>query len=309
MPYTVGAEFNNLPQWYKDIVESNLRQSESLRRQEYPVYPGARVAELNPYMSESYKRLGKLGIQNPYLTESAQLMRPSQGTYAQQIEPYMNPFLRHVVEGIGREGTRTFRENILPALEAKFVNLGQHGSSRHRQLSERAARDIQNEIMNRQQQALAHGYSEATGIHNAEKMRNLEAARGLGNLGLSSQQAQMQDINMINAMGVQQQAQKQHELNEKQAEFWRRQMWPHQALAQQTSVLQGTPAPSMGSTHMAYEPPQQVPTVNPLGQIGSMATQLYGLSQLGGQSGQPRLKKGGHLGLSSIRFMKRKKRR
>lgn len=305
MPYNIGAEFTQLPAWYQDIIKSNLQQSEALRRQEYPNYQGVRVAGISPYTEESYKRAKRgVGAYEPYLRESAQLMRPSQQAYGAQVEPYMNPFLRHVIEGIGREGTRTFTENILPALEAKFVNLGQHGSSRHRQLSERAARDIQGEILNRQQQALAHGYSEASQLNQAEKMRNLEAAKGLGNLGLASQQAGAQDINLLNSLGVQQQAQRQQVLNEQQAEFWRRNMWPHQGLAQQTSVLQGIPAPSMGTTHMAYEPPQPVPQVNPLGQIGGLASQLYGLSQQ-----QKKLKKGGHLGLSSVRFMKRKKRK
>lgn len=303
MPYTFSGQYENLPDWYKAIIRNSIEQSESLRQQQYPNYPGPRVATPSNFTAKSYEKARGLGAQERYYDEAARLMRPSSVPYSSQVEPYLNPFMKHVVEALGRQGTRTFNENILPALEAKFVNLGQHGSSRHRGLAERAARDVQEEILRKQQEALAQGYSEASNTNLAEKMRNLEAGRGFGNLGLHAQRGAHEDINMINALGTQQQQQNQHVLNEQQAEFWRRQMWPHQMLSQHQSVISGIPSPSLGTSTMAYTPPQAVPQLNTLGNLGGLATGLYGTLN------QPRLKKGGHLGLSSLMFKKRKKRR
>lgn len=302
MPYGMGIEFNQQPEWYKTIIERFMKDADNVRNSSpYPDYKGERVAHESPFTLNSYDlSRNELGNQNKYFKEAANFIRPSQVPYDQQINKYMNPFLQNVLDSISKEGTRTFKEGILPALEAKFVNLGQHGSSRHRGLSERAARDLQSEIMNRQYQAMARGHSEASTLNQADQMRNLESGRMLGNLGLSAQMGSHQDINLLNALGAQQQSHKQQILNEQQGEFWRRQLWPHQGLQQQSSLMQGIPAPNMGSTFMNYQPPQAVPQVNTMGNLGGMAAHMYGMKQ--------QYKQGGHIGLSRIRFAKRKKR-
>ncbi len=68
--------------------------------------------------------------------------------------------------------------------------------------------------------------------------------------------------------------------------------------------------PSQGITTQAmYSPAPQVPQVNTAGQMGSLASQLYGMGQMGafgphkegGSVKTPRIKKGA-FGLSSLKF-------
>lgn len=296
MPYVFGGSFRDLPDWYKATIENIAKEGESYRKQEYPRYNQPRIAEVSPFTQESYSRVGKqLGAQEPYYENAYQMLRPSHQSYQEQIAPYMNPYMRNVVDTIGSEGARTFKERILPQLEAKFIGLGQHGSSRHREMSERAARDLQNEIMKRQQEALHQGFTTAGALRGQESMRQLESARALGQLGTMSQRGALEDINILNSIGAQQQAQRQQVLNEQQAEYWRRMMWPQQQLAQQASMLHGVPMPSM-QTGMSYEPPRSVPEVNRMGQMGGMASQMYGLGQQ-----QRFFKRGGHVSMFSRR--------
>lgn len=307
MPYVVGGQFEQLPEWYRDILRSFMERTESLRKQEYPEYRAPRVAGVPEYMQKSYELAKGIGKHEPYYARSKELLEPSRLPYGQQLQQYMNPYMENVVERIGKKGRRILQEQIMPTLEAKFVGLGQHGSSRHKDLSLRAARDLEEAILEKQQEALASGFQHATGIHAHENLRNLESARTLGNLGLAAQTSSQQDINLLNSLGAQQQAHRQQELNEQQAEYWRRMMWPHQNLAQQASFLQGIPSPSQGKTTMEYTPPTAIPEVNTLGKIGSLASQLYAAKNM------PQLREGGHLkkmpglktpSLSSLKFRK-----
>lgn len=296
MPYVFGGSFKDLPDWYKATIENIAKEGESLRKQEYPAYRQPRIAEPSPFTTESYQRVAKqLGAQEPYYENAYQMLRPSKQSYHEQIAPYMNPYMRNVVDTLSSEGARTFKERIMPQLEAKFVGLGQHGSSRHRGMSERMARDLQNEIMKRQNEALHQGFTTAGALRGQESLRQLEAARSLGQLGTMAQRSSLEDINLLNSIGAQQQAQRQQVLNEQQAEYWRRMNWPQQQLSQQASMLHGVPMPSM-QTGMSYEPPRAVPELSRMGQMGSMAGQMYGMNQ------QRPFKRGGH-----VRFVPPKK--
>lgn len=304
MPFVMGGQFEHLPPWYQALIKSTMEATEAARKQTYPGSGHATIADITPMIKQSYDQLKQFGGQDKYLKEAAALMRSPPISYADQLEPYMNPYTKNVIKALSEEGGRTFKEQIMPALEAKFVGLGQHGSSRHRGMAERMGRDLQNEILRKQQEAMYQGHSMASQLHHQGQMRNLEMGRGLANIGLAGQKALGEDISLMNAMGSQQQAHRQNELNELQAQHWRQQMWPHQQLAQQASILHGMPIPSMGNTNMAYEPPQAIPQLNRVGNMGGMAAQMYGMNQM-----RRGFKKGGHIGISSLRFVRRKKRK
>jgi hypothetical protein len=150
MPYVVGGQFEQLPEWYRDILRSFIEQTESLRKQAYPEYQGARIAALPDYILKSYDLAKQqFGKYEPYYNQAQTLLTPSTVPYGKQLEQYMSPYIQNVVEGIGKKGKRVLTEQILPTLEAKFVGLGQHGSSRHKDLSLRAARKTTRSISKR----------------------------------------------------------------------------------------------------------------------------------------------------------------
>lgn len=302
MPATFGASFNELPDWYKGAIRSILDQSEALRQRPYPNNIPKSVAAQTPYMDASYNLAKNLNLHEPYLNEAHNRIKP--GNYAAELSQYMNPYQNHVLDRIRSEGERTFNESILPAIESKFVRLGQHGSSRHAKLASQMGRDLQGEILKQQRDALHQGYTNAQGQRGQEKLRELETARLLGNMGINAQRSQLENINVLNSLGLQQQNQRQNELNENNFEFWRREGWPQQQLAQQASMVHGIPFP-MSQTNMSYAPPPLVPSVNNLGQMGSMAGQMYSLGKQGGF-----FKKGGSVkGISSLKFKYKKRKK
>jgi hypothetical protein len=304
MPYVIGSQFEQLPPWYQTILRNFIEQTESLRQQQYPQYQGERIAELPPTLLRSQALAGERGRHEPYYQQAQELLGSTRGVpYRERLAPYLNPYIENVVSNIGKKGQRLLKENILPQLEAQFVRLGQHGSSRHKDLALRAARDLEEAILEKQEAALARGYEQAGQTQQQERLREIEQARSLGQLGSGAQQEQRQQAGLLNLLGGQEQAHRQNVLNEQQAEFWRRQMWPQQNLAQQAATLHGIPQPPGTAYSTGYTPPQAIPTLSPLGQAGGIAAQLYGFGRAGG------FKKGGkikeNIPLSALKFKKK----
>ena len=157
------------------------------------------------------------------------------------VEAYMNPYQQKVIDRIRDEGMRTFNERILPALSGQFTSLGQHGSSRHQQMAERAAREIQNEILARQAQTLHSGYESAANIFNADMMRNLQASDLLGKLGIAQQQAHHKDVEAHHFSGERERSWEKERLEDDYRRKLMRFEHPYRMLEYYSNMVRGMP--------------------------------------------------------------------
>ena len=196
---------------------------------------------MTPDMLRSMELGRQTHLYQPYLNRSKQLTEQASQPFSNfDFERYKNPYQQAVLNKISEEGTRTFKEGIMPELEGRFVRSGAHGSKLHAGLAERAARTLQGDIMQNQQQALSKFYNEAQGMHKADQERALNAGQQMGSLGGLQQLGNLGDIQNLTDQGRMQQAQQQAMLEARYRDFLKQQEAPDIALARQQANMQGT---------------------------------------------------------------------
>lgn len=276
MPFTTQTQFNELPAWMQQPYQDSIAQAQVHAKEKPVKYPRQRLADINPNIARAHQ-IGTDSLNSflPLLKEAESMAKKGQETFPMHAQQYMNPYQQNVIDQIAQEGNRNFTENVLPALEAKFVRLGQHGSSRHANLASRAARDLQSEIMNRQSQAMATGYQQAGQMFNADRAKQLEASGQLANLGSMKQAGLLSDIAMLENQGKYQQQQEQAGLDTGYQDFLRQQEHPMQRLAFLQSMLSGLPTDAF-RTNQAFTQTPATPQMNVLGQMGSLAGNIWG---------------------------------
>jgi hypothetical protein len=214
----------------------------------------------------------------------------------------MSPYTSSVVNEIGRLGTQTLMENVIPGVQDQFVGAGQFGSTRNADILGRAIRDTQTNISGLQSQALQSGYGTAANIYGQAQglgvNANLGAAQaantGAGTLGYTGntnaglqgslanqQQSQLgNDVNQLLNIGGQQQALTQQGYNTAYQQYQNALQYPW------------TQMQNLGQTMSQFTLPQQVTNASsqplPVAQYGASplnyALAAYGASNLSGQN-------------------------
>jgi hypothetical protein len=275
MPVNTIFQEQNIPAWMIPITRGLAERSEAIGSAPYTPYRGQRLVPMN--QREAMEMLAATrslhGEYMGHFNAADQQLGSASQEFPAQYQRYMNPYMNHVVNRIQEEGTRTFGERILPELEGKFLKMGQHGSRRHRDISLRAARDIQAEILGKQREALAHGYGQAHSMFSSDKARAAEVARSRSTIGLARHGLKLADISALEAQFAKQRDERQRGADIAYADFLRQQEYPRERAAHQSALLQGLPMPNTGASHSYDAPPAQV---NTAGQIGNLAGNILG---------------------------------
>jgi hypothetical protein len=301
MPYTSNIQLQQLPPWLESISKSMAERAQGLSQAAYRPYEGRRLAEPNQDIRRAETLGRQEGLYLPYLNAAQ--------PFPQFSQEYMNPYMSAVTDRLRNEGLRTFHEGILPSLESTFVRRGTYGGSMHRRLAERAARDVQQSIADRQQQALASGYQQAAQTFASDRARQLQAARETSQLGQLRQAGQLADIAALESQGERARGLSQQGLDIGYRDYLRQHEYPWSQISNLSGTISGAPHSSQGMQYL-HTPPE--PQWNRAGQIGQLAGQLYGLNRMTGNQG---FKKGGNVtkglemrsGLASITKKKKKR--
>ena len=279
MPFQ--SQYTELPNFAQAQLKDILERSQSYGQSRYERPPESRVEPLTPEILESHRLARTRGESyRPYLQQNEELVRRASRDFPQEIERYMNPYQQRVLDRIAEEGHRNFQEKFLPELESSFVRGGQGGSMRHQEYARRLSRDMQNEILGRQAQALASGYQQSAQIFSADQARRLEAAREMGSLAASTQAGLAGEISLLGEQGRYLQQQRQAEREERFQERMRQINFPWEQLEREAAIFQGTPSPASMSTY--YERPA-VAQMNIPGQAGQLAASILGARLAGGK--------------------------
>lgn len=256
--------------------------------------------------------ISEAGGMNALPGATSYLNNASQNSVA-GIENYMNPYMDQVTNRISELGARNLSENLLPAISDSFIRAGQFGGSRMGEFGARALRDTQDSILAQQAQALQSGYSEALGASSADKARNLQIGSTYGDIYgadasrlLSSGQAlanvagsegvrqqgalqQMADLSQqqqglhtqdaaaLQAIGQEQQAQQQRELDSAYSSWAEQNNYPKTQLDWLQAQLKGTGQYIPTTTTSSGYTTQFAPS--PLSQLASGYFAVRGLTQ------------------------------
>ncbi len=162
MPIISQEQFTALPPNERKYYAEMMAQADAIRQQPNVTYPDQRIADFPQELKTAQEATNEgFGTERDMLDMAANGIGKGVQPFHENYQAYMNPYQQNVIRQISEEGNRNFTEHVLPALEARFLRLGQHGSSKHADLSMRAARDFQRELLGKQQQALASGYQQA----------------------------------------------------------------------------------------------------------------------------------------------------
>lgn len=153
-----------------------------------------------PYYGGALGYLGQstspTGIQmaSPYLQGAS-------GNVA-DVNAYFNPYTDAVVDRIAELGTRNLSDNIMPALEGRYITSGQFRGSGQLTDTMRAVRDTSNDILGQQSAALQSGYNAAQQAKLADLNRYAGLASTAGNLGMGQQNILANAGNALTGMGT-----------------------------------------------------------------------------------------------------------
>lgn len=283
MPIISQQQYNELrPDEQKYYAEMMARANKESNAP-YAPYTEPRMSSMPPEIKNAQDSVrDNLGNENTIFNRAEQSAGKGISPFEQNYQRYMNPYQQAVIQQLSEEGNRNFQENILPALEARFVKLGQHGSSKHADLSLRAARDFQRELLSRQQQALSAGFQQAGQMHNSQQGRELEGASQLANIGTSRQASRLSDAGALENVGRYNQQQQQSIMDAQYQEFLRQQDYTNNRLQGQSAIMSGIP--HNGVNHAYYQTPatpqQSIPS-----SFGNIAGGLLAARMMQGQYG------------------------
>jgi hypothetical protein len=302
---------SQVPQYLSDYLYNLMSGAYSAAQQAYQPYEGPRIAgfttpqtqafDMTSQAAQSYQPqlqaaektaaqaggISTLGAAQPYFSQAGQ-------TLPSTIQQYMNPYQQQVINRMGDEAQRQLTEKILPTIGDQFTRAGQYGSSRQQEIAQRGVRDIASDLEANIGKQLATGYTTAgtqaqadlqrlasmgqaagqlAGTEAQQKAALAGVQAGLGQkeqaLGLSGAAAQ-------EAVGAQQQALNQRNLDLAYQDFLTQTQYPEQQLGFLSNIVRGLP--SGGET--------QAKTATSLGQtygpspLASIATGLSSAASL-----------------------------
>ena len=209
---------------------------------------------MNMAPTAAFSGMGTMGAGADLAAASGTTAAPS------MVNQYMNPYQQNVVDEMARLQGRNIRENVMPALKGAAGAMGQFGSSRQFQATGQTLRDMQQNLLGQQQQALQSGYQNAITNAQADLQRQMQSGQVLGGLGQIQQAAGTQGLQTLGTLGAAEQAQAQKMLD-----------YPMAQAQAYSKLLQGYTIPTTTTEQKAAS---QGYTGSPLAQITGLLAAL-----------------------------------
>ena len=305
---------SQVPQYLSDYLYNLMSGAYAAAQQPYQPYGGPRIAGFTEPQQQAFQATqGAVGAYKPQLTAAEQTAAQGAGlstlgaaqpyfsqaskTLPSTIQDYMNPYQQQVIERMGTEAQRQLREKILPEIGDQFTRAGQFGSSRQQEIAQRGVRDIASDLEANIGKQLAAGYTTAgtqaqtdlqrmaylgqaagqlTGTEAQQKANLAGVQAGLGQkeqaLGLTGAAAQ-------EAVGAQQQALNQRNLDLAYQDFLTQTQYPEQQLSFLSNIVRGLPSGG-GSTSGTTTSLGQQYSASPLASLASAGLSAAALSNL-----------------------------
>lgn len=315
---TYGTRTENLPQWMSDYTQGLIARANAIAAEPYQLYGGPRVAGFTQDTQRAFDQtrqaagafqspltqafsLTNQATQRGGLQSAAPYMDSASRTFPSSVQQYMDPYQQNVIDRASQLATRTFREQLMPSIESRFIRGGQYGSSAMQESAQRAARDVTEQLQQQAAAQLSQGYQTAGQLFGQDQSRMaglaqlagqlggqeqanlLQAGQQFGNLGQLAQQLGLQGASALDTIGQMQQGLNQRNLDTAYKDFLNQTQYPRQTIDWMSSVIRGLPAPM--SSQETKVGPADMYQPSPLLQLGSAAAGLKGLQGLLGGSG------------------------
>jgi hypothetical protein len=206
-----STDFNALPDWYTDtskaasgFVQDYLSQISS--DLVGSGYDQPRVADFSALQTQAmgYAPNAMGAWQQPMqgaltTVQNAAMYDPA------QMQQHLSPYLSGVNQEIARLGTQNMTEQLLPAVNSTFTGAGQFGSTRNAEFTNRAMRDVNQNIIGAQAQAMNSAYDNAARDYLGWAQQGVQAGSTQGQLGQNMANVGWTDLTNLYNMGLNQQ--------------------------------------------------------------------------------------------------------
>jgi hypothetical protein len=230
------------PLWLQQAIESIAGAAGNLAQQPYQQFPGPTVAAPSQQTQEAWKTAGtNVGNYQPALNQASALTQASAAPItASDISTFLNPYESYVTGALNRNLT----DNILPAVQDKFVSAGQSRSPQEAQLTGQAIYGTQQAAG----QSLAGAYQGALDSLMRQRQQQGSAGAALGQLGALTQQLGATDVGQLAAAGNAQDVIAQSNINAALNQFQQQQQYPYQQLGFLSDIINRVPIQATGQT-------------------------------------------------------------
>lgn len=272
-----------LPAWLQEYTRGIMAQGTGIYAQPYQEYTGPRLTSVQDYTQGTQgMNLAQqnVGSWSPAFGQAQSALQTAGQTLPQGIGSYMNPYQDAVVNRIGELGTRNLTEQLLPQVNSTFTGAGQFGSSRNADFTNRALRDVNENILAQQNQALQQGYTSAADqfLRDMTRMGTLagqqvdygKALSGMGTTDAST---------LLNLANIQKtEDQQSYDLGYNQ--FLEQRDYPKTQLEFMNSLVRGVPYTQSAFTTQTNLPGAAPTNPSPLSAIGAGLSSGASLSAL-----------------------------
>ena len=257
-----------LPAYVEQGGEQLFDIAKQLGSQEYPTYPGQRIAQQTPDQLGAFDiTRANVGAWQPQMEQAIGQTGAAAAPVGQaDISQYMNPYTQSVIDPTVRELNRQ-NERDINQIHAGMASRGSYLNEDRREVIDQMSREGRDrniaDIVGRLN---LQGFEGALGQANVQRNRNLAAGQQYAGEAAQVAQSGYGDAAALRDIGGQQQGQTQQNLSLAYDDFLRQFYYPQEQLNYITSVLRGTP----------YSTTQQTP----VGQDNTFA-QMAGLGIAG----------------------------
>jgi len=279
MATQTSRQITDLPEYQKKYLQEILQRAQALGKQEYTL-PEYQVAGRTPIQQEATNLATQgIGAYMPMLQAGEKATSAGIVAAESLLDPnaamaFMNPYQQAVSDEINRAYD-------IQAKNAGLAAVGQAGGPSA--FGGSRAKIAELEIDRNRASALAQAQAQAFGQAQQQQLaRAQSASQGLGSLGMQQaklgeafQGMNINDINMLSAVGGQEQQQRQRELDASRQTQYQNVMQPYQQLGFYSDIFQGMPTSQTTFTS------QQSPDPSMLSQIGGLGMGLYSLGKAG----------------------------
>lgn len=279
---TYGQSIQNVPSWLSDYTQGLIARANAVAAEPYQAYQGPRVAGFSPLQTQAQDMAqSNVGSWSPYtdaaksgyqgvlggpggLSQAAPYLQAGTGSYTDQVDKYMNPYVENVIDRSTQLAQQKLQEKLMPAINSNFIRSGAYGSAGQQRATGQALRDVTGELQSQSRAALSDAYNQGAQLQGTEAMRQLQAgqmagslygqdmtnrlqaSQGLGGLGQMIQGLRGTDAAALAAAGADQQAQTQRNLDVGYGDFLAQRGYPKEQVNWMSSIIHGLP--SMGGT-------------------------------------------------------------
>lgn len=243
------------PEWWLENVKNLISKSSAIAAEPYRAYTGQQIAGPSADTSRAYD-LTRAGIGN---------WQPTFNTASNTLSNISTGNANSVMDMIARRGQQNFTENILPELDKTFIGAGQFGSGRNQEFMARAARDVNQNILDAQAGAFLQNQGQQAA-----------AAQGLGALSQQGQQAGLRDAAALQGIGAEQQALQQRSLDLAKQQFEDEKNYPRETAQFMSQIIRGYNPPTSTTRTDSSPATNAQMGASPLAQLAGAGAAAFG---------------------------------